>query len=116
MLTDGQTEDSFALPSAELKSADVNVFAAGVEEADERALREIASEPLSLHVFNLENVTSLHDIVGSLVSCIHSSVNSERAGDMESLKDVTGNVFTARLLPALLLCACELSRYWPKAT
>lgn len=116
VLTDGQTEDSFALPSAELKSADVNVFAAGVEEADERALREVASEPLSLHVFNLENVTSLHDIVGSLVSCIHSSVNSERAGDMESLKDVTGNVFTARLLPALLLCACELSRYWPKAT
>ncbi|CAO2625417.1 Collagen alpha-3(VI) chain [Lemmus lemmus] len=89
VLTDGQTEDSFALPSAELKSADVNVFAVGVEDADERALREIASDPLSMHVFNLENVTSLHDIVGNLVSCIHSSVNSERAGDMESLKDIT---------------------------
>lgn len=115
VLTDGQTEDSFALPSAELKSADVNVFAVGVEDADEGALREIASEPLSMHVFNLENVTSLHDIVGNLVSCIRSSVNSERAGDMESLKDITGNVFTARLLPALLLCAYELSKYWPKA-
>ncbi|KAM7339691.1 hypothetical protein ACRRTK_000306 [Alexandromys fortis] len=89
VLTDGQTEDSFALPSAELKSADVNVFAVGVEDADEGALREIASEPLSMHVFNLENVTSLHDIVGNLVSCIRSSVNSERAGDMESLKDIT---------------------------
>lgn len=116
VLTDGQSEeDSFALPSVELKSADVNVFAVGVEDADERALREIASEPLSMHVFNLENVTSLHDIVGNLVSCIHSSVNPERAGDKESLKDITGNVFTAGLIPALLLCGCELSKYWPKA-
>ncbi|XP_027242012.2 collagen alpha-3(VI) chain [Cricetulus griseus] len=93
VLTDGQSEDGFALPSAELKSADVNVFAVGVEDADERALREIASEPLSMHVFNLENVTSLHDIVGNLVSCIHSSVNSERAGDTESLKDITESSF-----------------------
>lgn len=114
VLTDGQSEDGFALPSAELKSADVNVFAVGVEDADETALREIASDPLSMHVFNLENVTSLHDIVGNLVSCIYSSVNPERAGDTESLKDITGNVFTARLLPALLLCGCELSKYWPK--
>ncbi|EDL92063.1 procollagen, type VI, alpha 3 (predicted), isoform CRA_d [Rattus norvegicus] len=90
VLTDGQSEeDGFALPSAELKSADVNVFAVGVEDADERTLREIASEPLSMHVFNLENVTSLHDMVGNLVSCIHSSVNPERAGDKESLKDIT---------------------------
>lgn len=116
VLTDGQSEDGFALPSAELKSADVSVFAVGVEDADERALREIASEPLSMHVFNLENVTSLHGVVGNLVSCIHSSVNSERAGDAGSLKDITGNVFSARLLPALLLCAYELSEHWLKAT
>ncbi|XP_030101296.1 collagen alpha-3(VI) chain isoform X1 [Mus musculus] len=89
VLTDGQSEDGFALPSAELKSADVNVFAVGVEGADERALGEVASEPLSMHVFNLENVTSLHGLVGNLVSCIHSSVNPERAGDKESLKDIT---------------------------
>ncbi|XP_029394291.1 collagen alpha-3(VI) chain isoform X2 [Mus pahari] len=88
VLTDGQSENGFALPSAELKSADVNVFAVGVEGADERA-REVASEPLSMHAFNLENVTSLHDLVGNLVSCIHSSVNPERAGDKESLKDIT---------------------------
>nr|XP_034377134.1 collagen alpha-3(VI) chain isoform X2 [Arvicanthis niloticus] len=88
-LTDGQSEDGFALPSVELKSAGINVFAVGVEDADERALRDIASEPLSMHVFNLENVTSLHDTVGNLVTCIHSSVNPERAGDKESLNDIT---------------------------
>ncbi|XP_008584327.1 PREDICTED: collagen alpha-3(VI) chain [Galeopterus variegatus] len=89
VLTDGHSEGGLTLPSAGLKSAGVNVFAVGVEDADEGALKEIASEPLNMHVFNLENFTSLHDIVGNLVSCVHSSVSPERAGDTESLKDIT---------------------------
>uniref|UniRef100_A0A8C2UVY7 Collagen alpha-3(VI) chain n=1 Tax=Chinchilla lanigera TaxID=34839 RepID=A0A8C2UVY7_CHILA len=89
VLTSGPSEDGFALPSAELKSAGLNVFAVGVEDADEGALREIASEPLNMHVFNLENFTSLHDIVGNLVSCVHSSLSPSRAGDTETLKDIT---------------------------
>ncbi|XP_042100654.1 collagen alpha-3(VI) chain isoform X2 [Ovis aries] len=89
VLTHGHSEDGFALPSAELKSADVNVFAIGVEDADEGALKEIASEPLNMHVFNLENFTSLHDIVGNLVACVHSSMTPERAGGTETPKDIT---------------------------
>ncbi|KAK2501378.1 hypothetical protein MC885_001210, partial [Smutsia gigantea] len=89
VLTDGHSDDGLALPSVELKSADVNVFAVGVEGADGGALKEIASEPLNMHVFNLENFTSLHDIVGNLVSCVHSSVTPERAGGTEILKDIT---------------------------
>ncbi|KAM5268106.1 collagen alpha-3(VI) chain isoform 3-T3 [Hipposideros larvatus] len=89
VLTDGHSDDGLALPSAELKSADVNVFAIGVEDADEGALKEIASEPFNMHVFNLENVTSLPDIVGNLVSYVRSSVALERAGDTETLKDIT---------------------------
>nr|XP_011726268.1 collagen alpha-3(VI) chain isoform X3 [Macaca nemestrina] len=89
VLTDGHSKHGLALPSAELKSADVNVFAIGVEDADEGALKEIASEPVNMHVFNLENFTSLHDIVGNLVSYVHSSVSPERAGDTETLKDIT---------------------------
>ncbi|XP_045649988.1 collagen alpha-3(VI) chain isoform X1 [Ursus americanus] len=89
VLTDGHSDDGLALPSAGLKSADVNVFAIGVEDADEGALKEIASEPLTMHVFNLENFTSLHDIVGNLVSCVQSSVAPEGAGGTETLKDIT---------------------------
>ncbi|XP_012867288.1 PREDICTED: collagen alpha-3(VI) chain [Dipodomys ordii] len=89
VLTDGRSEDDLALSSAQLQSADVNVFAIGVEDADEGALKEIASEPVNMHVFNLENLTSLQDIVGSLVSCVRSSVRPGRAGDMDTLKDIT---------------------------
>uniref|UniRef100_A0A8C0T384 Collagen alpha-3(VI) chain n=1 Tax=Canis lupus familiaris TaxID=9615 RepID=A0A8C0T384_CANLF len=89
VLTHGHSDDRLALPSAELKSADANVFAIGVEDADEGALKEIASEPPNMHVFNLENFTSLHDIVGNLVSCVQSSVAPEGAGGTETLKDIT---------------------------
>lgn len=102
VLTAGRSDDRLALPSAELKSADVNVFAIGVEDADEGALREIASEPFQMHVFHLENATSLHDIVGRLVSSVRSSLAPERPGDTETLKDITGNGHTATLLPACL--------------
>lgn len=113
VLTAGRSEDGLALPSAELKSADVNVFAIGVEDADEGALREMASEPLSTHVFNLENLTSLPDIVGRLVSCVHSSLSPGGAGDTETVKDITGNGDVATLLPALLVFGNELGKCWP---
>ncbi|XP_054427208.1 collagen alpha-3(VI) chain [Pteronotus mesoamericanus] len=89
VLTDGRSDRRPVLSSAELKSADVNVFAIGVEDADEGALREIASKPFQMHVFHLENATSLHDIVGHLVSSVRSSVAPERPGDTGTLKDIT---------------------------
>lgn len=101
VLTDGHADAGLALPSAERTSADVNAFARGVEDADGGALKGIAGEPFHMHVFNLENATSLHDLVGNLVSYVHSSVALERAGDPETLKDVTGNGNVTRLLPAL---------------
>nr|XP_058908038.1 collagen alpha-3(VI) chain isoform X6 [Kogia breviceps] len=89
VLTHGHSKDALALPLVELKSAGVNVFAIGVEDADEGALKETASEPLNVHIFNLEKFTSLHDIVGNLVACVHSSMTPERAGGTEILKDIT---------------------------
>lgn len=115
MLTDRPSKDGLVLPSAELKSADVNVFAVGVEDADEGALKEIASEPLNMHVFNLENFTSLHDLVGNLVSCVHSSMTPEGAGGTETLKDITGNGNIAQLLPALLFFGDKLGKRWPES-
>lgn len=112
VVTDGRADDGLALPSAQLKSAHVNVFAVGVEDADEAALKEIASEPFDKHVFRLENFTSLHDIVGNLVSFVHLSVALGRAGDTEAPKDVTGNGNVAELLPALLVAGDELGNRW----
>ncbi|XP_025027504.1 collagen alpha-3(VI) chain isoform X11 [Python bivittatus] len=89
VLTDGRSQDDVALPSSILKSAEVNMFAIGVQDAVEGELKEIASEPLDMHLFNLENFTALHGIVGDLVASIRSSMAPEMAGVQGGIKDTT---------------------------
>uniref|UniRef100_A0A803TNF4 Collagen alpha-3(VI) chain n=1 Tax=Anolis carolinensis TaxID=28377 RepID=A0A803TNF4_ANOCA len=89
VLTDGRSQDDVTLPSSVLKSADVNMFAIGVQDAVEGELKEIASEPLEIHLFNLENFTALHGIVGDLVESIHSSLTPGMAGEKGVVKDIT---------------------------
>ncbi|NXT91074.1 CO6A3 protein, partial [Anhinga rufa] len=89
VLTDGRSQDDVALPSSVLKSAHVNMFAVGVQDAVEGELKEIASEPFDMHLFNVENFTALHGIVGDLVVNVHSSMSPEKAGAKGLVKDIT---------------------------
>ncbi|KAM7097030.1 collagen alpha-3(VI) chain isoform 8-T8 [Ciconia maguari] len=89
VLTDGRSQDDVALPSSVLKSARVNMFAVGVQDAVEGELKEIASEPFDMHLFNLENFTALHGIVGDLVSSVRSTMTPEKAGAKGLVKDIT---------------------------
>ncbi|XP_055573964.1 collagen alpha-3(VI) chain isoform X10 [Falco cherrug] len=89
VLTDGRSQDDVALPSSVLKSAHVNMFAVGVQDAVEGELKEIASEPFDMHLFNLENFTALHGIVGDLVASVRSSMTPEKAGAKGLVKDIT---------------------------
>lgn len=94
VLTDGRSQDDVVLPSSVLKAADVNMFAIGVQDAVEGELKEIASVPLDTHLFNLENFSALHGIIGDLVANVHSSVTPEMAGANGVIKDITGNYIT----------------------
>ncbi|XP_074883965.1 collagen alpha-3(VI) chain isoform X6 [Buteo buteo] len=89
VLTDGRSQDDVALPSSVLKSAHVNMFAVGVQDAVEGELKEIASEPFDMHLFNLENFTALQGIVGDLVASVRSSMTPEKAGAKGLVKDIT---------------------------
>ncbi|XP_074858009.1 collagen alpha-3(VI) chain isoform X2 [Carettochelys insculpta] len=89
VLMDGQSQDDVALPSSVFNSADVNVFAVGVQDAEEGELQEVASEPFDTHLFNLENFTSLHAIVGDLVASVCTSMTPEIPGAKGEIKDVT---------------------------
>ncbi|KAF1407296.1 Collagen alpha-3(VI) chain, partial [Spheniscus humboldti] len=89
ILTDGRSQDDVALPSSVLKSARVNMFAVGVQDAVEGELKEIVSEPFDMHLFNLENFTALHGIVGDLVASVRSSMTPEKAGAKGLVKDIT---------------------------
>ncbi|XP_032655939.1 collagen alpha-3(VI) chain isoform X1 [Chelonoidis abingdonii] len=89
VLTDGRSQDDVALPSSVLKSADVNMFAIGVQDAMEGKLQEVVSEPQDTHLFNIENITALHAIVGDLVASVCTSLTPEMAGGKGVIKDIT---------------------------
>ncbi|KAM9123899.1 collagen alpha-3(VI) chain isoform 1-T1 [Pangshura tecta] len=89
VLTDGRSQDDVTLPSSVLKSADVNMFAVGVRDAMEGELKEVVSEPRDTHLFNIENITALHAIVGDLVASVCKSLTPEMAGGKGVIKDIT---------------------------
>ncbi|XP_069472084.1 collagen alpha-3(VI) chain [Ambystoma mexicanum] len=89
VLTDGRSQDDVGPPSAMLKSADVNMFAIGVKDAEEGELKEIASQPTEKHIFNLEDFSALGSIVDVLVANVLAAVTSELSGAKAALRDVS---------------------------
>ncbi|XP_069081666.1 collagen alpha-3(VI) chain [Pleurodeles waltl] len=89
VLTDGRSQDDVGPPSSVLKSADVNMFAIGVKDAEEVELKEIASLPSERHVFSLEDFSSLSGIVDDLVATVLATVTSEISGEKAALRDIS---------------------------
>ncbi|XP_078275198.1 LOW QUALITY PROTEIN: collagen alpha-1(XIV) chain-like [Rhinoraja longicauda] len=53
LLTDGKSQDDVNSSAQSLKNAGVEIFAIGVKNADKAELKQIASDPLDLHVYNV---------------------------------------------------------------
>ncbi|XP_041119898.1 collagen alpha-3(VI) chain-like isoform X5 [Polyodon spathula] len=90
VLTDGRSQDDVIPPSSILKMADVDMFAVGVQHAVEWELKEIASKPLETHMYNVDNFTALHSIVGDIVTNLHAAAASPALAEAQGvIKDVT---------------------------
>ncbi|XP_061592845.1 collagen alpha-1(XX) chain [Cololabis saira] len=67
LLTDGKSQDDAIGAASRLKNAGVEIIAVGVKNADEAELRQVASEPLDLNVYNVNDFPLLSRLVGRLV-------------------------------------------------
>ncbi|KAM9445890.1 solute carrier family 35 member C2 [Clarias gariepinus] len=67
LLTDGKSQDDAVAAASRLKNAGVEIIAVGVKNADEAELKQIASEPLDLNVYNVNDFPLLSKLVGRLV-------------------------------------------------
>ncbi|XP_076840731.1 solute carrier family 35 member C2 isoform X2 [Brachyhypopomus gauderio] len=70
LLTDGKSQDDAITAASRLKSAGVEIIAVGVKNADEAELRQVASEPLELNVYNLNNFPLLSKLTSRLVQIL----------------------------------------------
>ncbi|NXH50954.1 COKA1 protein, partial [Dicaeum eximium] len=66
LLTDGKSQDDANLAAQTLKNLGIEIFAIGVKNADEAELRQVASEPLELTVYNVLDFPLLGSLVGKL--------------------------------------------------
>ncbi|XP_034167612.2 collagen alpha-1(XIV) chain isoform X2 [Pangasianodon hypophthalmus] len=67
LLTDGKSQDDAVAAASRLKNAGVEIIAVGVKNADEAELKQVASEPLELNVYNVNDFPLLTKLVGRLV-------------------------------------------------
>ncbi|XP_056277924.1 collagen alpha-1(XX) chain isoform X2 [Pseudoliparis swirei] len=67
LLTDGKSQDDAVAAASRLKSAGVEIIAVGVKNADEAELRQVASEPLDLNVYNVNDFPLLSRLLARLV-------------------------------------------------
>lgn len=67
LLTDGKSQDDAISAANRLKNAGVEIIAVGVKNADEAELRQVASEPVDLNVYNVNDFPLLSKLVSRLV-------------------------------------------------
>uniref|UniRef100_A0A7M4EDF1 Collagen type XX alpha 1 chain n=1 Tax=Crocodylus porosus TaxID=8502 RepID=A0A7M4EDF1_CROPO len=87
LLTDGKSQDDANQPAQTLKNLGVEIFAIGVKNADEAELRQVASEPLELTVYNVLDFPLLGSLVSRLTQVLCSRIKerskSENAGEVK---------------------------------
>ncbi|NXX39873.1 COKA1 protein, partial [Tricholaema leucomelas] len=66
LLTDGKSQDDANLAAQTLKNLGIEIFAIGVKNADEAELKQVASAPLELTVYNVLDFPLLSSLLGKL--------------------------------------------------
>ncbi|XP_054247953.1 collagen alpha-1(XX) chain [Indicator indicator] len=93
LLTDGKSQDDANLAAQTLKNLGIEIFAVGVKNADEAELKQVASEPLELTVYNVLDFPLLSSLVSKLTQVLCARIkeksNKEAAGS--TVKDIPVN-------------------------
>uniref|UniRef100_A0A803TQ24 Collagen type XX alpha 1 chain n=1 Tax=Anolis carolinensis TaxID=28377 RepID=A0A803TQ24_ANOCA len=74
LLTDGKSQDDANPPAQVLKNMGIQIFAVGVKNADETELRQVASDPLELNVYNVLDFPLLSSLVGRLTRVLCAQI------------------------------------------
>uniref|UniRef100_A0A8C2Z6A7 Collagen type XII alpha 1 chain n=1 Tax=Cyclopterus lumpus TaxID=8103 RepID=A0A8C2Z6A7_CYCLU len=81
LITDGKSQDDVIINSQNLRDQDIELYAIGVKNADENELRSIASDPDTIHMYNVADFSFLLEIVDSLTENLCNSVKGPGAPD-----------------------------------
>ncbi|XP_068137600.1 collagen alpha-1(XII) chain isoform X2 [Hyperolius riggenbachi] len=74
LITDGKTQDDIIGPSRKIRDEGIEIYAIGIKNADENELKEIATDPDEIYVFNVQDFNLLTNIVDPLTNNLCNSV------------------------------------------
>ncbi|XP_011614348.2 collagen alpha-1(XII) chain isoform X2 [Takifugu rubripes] len=74
LITDGKSQDDVHLRAQSLRNENIELYAVGIKNAEENELRSIASDPDSIHMYNVADFSFLLDIVDNLTDNLCNSV------------------------------------------
>ncbi|XP_078085516.1 collagen alpha-1(XII) chain-like isoform X2 [Mustelus asterias] len=74
LITDGKSQDDVGVPSETLRAIGVELYAVGIKNADEAELKLIATDPDSIHMYNVADFSLLAEIVDDLTTNLCNSV------------------------------------------
>ncbi|XP_037606721.1 collagen alpha-1(XII) chain isoform X5 [Sebastes umbrosus] len=95
LITDGKSQDEIISTSQNLRDNNIELYAVGVKNADENELRSIASDPDSIHMYNVQDFKFLVDIVDDLTTNLCNSVKGP-GGELEAPTDLVTSEPTHR--------------------
>ncbi|KAM8953803.1 collagen alpha-1(XII) chain [Pelodytes ibericus] len=81
LITDGKSQDDIVAPSKRLRDQGIELYAVGIKNADENELKEIATDPDAIYVYNVADFSLLANIVDDLTTNLCNSVKGP--GDLE---------------------------------
>ncbi|XP_069462362.1 collagen alpha-1(XII) chain isoform X2 [Ambystoma mexicanum] len=74
LLTDGKSQDDIVAPSKRIRDEGYELYAVGIKNADENELKQIATDPDEIYVYNVADFSLLTTIVDSLSTNLCNSV------------------------------------------
>ncbi|XP_069099301.1 collagen alpha-1(XX) chain [Pleurodeles waltl] len=77
LLTDGKSQDDANSSAQILKNTGIDIFAIGVKNADEAELRQIASDPLEMTVYNVLDFHLLSSLLDRLTQVLCSRIKEK---------------------------------------
>ncbi|XP_053901396.1 collagen alpha-1(XX) chain isoform X3 [Malaclemys terrapin pileata] len=81
LLTDGKSQDDANQSAQTLKNMGIEIFAIGVKNADEAELRQVASEPLELTVYNVLDFPLLSSLVSRLTRVLCTRIKEKHKSE-----------------------------------
>ncbi|XP_075058737.1 collagen alpha-1(XII) chain isoform X1 [Mixophyes fleayi] len=96
LITDGKSQDDIVIPSKRLRDQGIELYAIGIKNADENELKEIATDPDDIYVFNVNDFNLLTNIVDPLTTNLCNSVKGGGGGDLEAPSNLVTSEPTPR--------------------